>query len=208
MTSVKRLTALTITSWSRSFSCWGFDNRLYHAWICDFLTNRRQAVAVDGCRSDWALVNGGVPQGTKLGPILFLVMINDLELKSLLASYWKYVDDVTVSEVRKAHESSSSLQADHDEISRWGERYGNDMKLNGKKCKEMTASFATAQKTSPSASMTVYSTVFCLSRSSMSLSTISSSGMITWIPWYRKPPSDCIFCAYFAVVGFLRLICG
>lgn len=149
MTSVKRLTALTITSWSRSFSCWGFDNRLYHAWICDFLANRRRAVAVDSCRSDWALVNGGVPQGTKLGPILFLVMINDLELKSLLASYWKYVDDVAVSEVRKAHESSSSLQANHDEISRWAKRYGNDMKLNRKKCKEMTASFATAQKTSP-----------------------------------------------------------
>ena len=39
-------------------------------WICDFLTNRRQAVIVDGCRSDWALVNSGVPQGKQLGPIV------------------------------------------------------------------------------------------------------------------------------------------
>ncbi|XP_068707230.1 fibropellin-1-like [Montipora foliosa] len=69
---------------------------------------------------------------------LFLVMINDLELKSPLESYWKYTDDVTVSKVREAQESSS-LQADFDEISRWAER--NDTKLNGKKCKEMTVSF-------------------------------------------------------------------
>ena len=69
---------------------------------------------------------------------LFLIRINDLELKSPLESYWKYVDDVTVSKVQEVQESSS-LQADFDEISRWAER--NDMKLNGKKCNEMTVSF-------------------------------------------------------------------
>jgi hypothetical protein len=40
-------------------------------WICDFLSNRRQAVKIYESRSEWAYVNGGVPQGTKLGPILF-----------------------------------------------------------------------------------------------------------------------------------------
>ena len=43
-------------------------------WIAAFLTNRKQAVKIDGVLSDWTSVKGGVPQGTKLGVILFIVM--------------------------------------------------------------------------------------------------------------------------------------
>ena len=57
-------------------------------WICSFPPQRRQAVKLDGLLSEWATVHAGVPQGTKLGPVLFLVMVNDLACKS---SYWKYV---------------------------------------------------------------------------------------------------------------------
>ena len=44
-------------------------------WILSFLTNRRQRVLIDKSTSDWLPVTAGVPQGTKLGPILFLVML-------------------------------------------------------------------------------------------------------------------------------------
>ena len=47
-------------------------------WIAAFLTNRKQAVKIDGVLSDWTSVKGGVPQGTKLGVILFIVMTNKL----------------------------------------------------------------------------------------------------------------------------------
>lgn len=107
-------------------------------WICNFLSDRRQSVKIKGVQSDWVHVNGGVPQGTKLGPILFLIMINDLELKSLRTSHWKYVDDVTISESLSVHDQST-LQSDLDEIQQWAE--SNDMRLNVKKCKEMTINF-------------------------------------------------------------------
>ena len=58
-------------------------------WICSFLFNRRQAVKIDSSLSEWVSVNGGVPQGTKLDPIVFVVIINDLKLTSAhLLSYF------------------------------------------------------------------------------------------------------------------------
>ena len=49
--------------------------------------------------SDWDKVPSGVPQGTKLGRWLFLLMIDDLSLSSVFGM-WKYVDDTTVSECK------------------------------------------------------------------------------------------------------------
>ena len=108
-------------------------------WLCDFLSNRRQRVKLEDSISEWAQVNAGVPQGTKLGPILFLVMVNDLT--TLQSDRWKYVDDLTISEVIPKH-SQSNMQHELDYISNWCE--GNYMKLNPKKCKELRVHFQRA----------------------------------------------------------------
>ena len=68
-------------------------------WISNFLTGRTQCVRYQGVMSTWAPVNAGVPQGTRLGPILFLVLINDALASSNL-EHWKYVDDMTLAEAR------------------------------------------------------------------------------------------------------------
>ena len=105
-------------------------------WIRSFLTSREQCVKIGSSASSWKHVNGGLPQGTKLGPLLFAVLINPL------LNDWhgriKFVDDATAVEIVPRC-SPSLMPILVSEMSQFASNRG--MKLNGKKCKEMLISF-------------------------------------------------------------------
>ena len=69
----------------------GIDGNLL-ALFKNYLSNRRQRVVLNGKHSSWAQVLSGVPQGSVLGPLLFLVYINDLEF-GILSRIKYFADD-------------------------------------------------------------------------------------------------------------------
>ena len=108
-------------------------------WIIDFLSNRSQRIKLaNGCHSEWGPVPSDVPQGTKLGPWLFILFINGLDINS--PYLWKYVDDTTVSEVITKGELCNA-QGLANEIIEWS--HDNRVVRNPEKCKEMRISFVT-----------------------------------------------------------------
>ena len=58
-------------------SAYGIDGKLL-AWIKDFLSGQKQRVSINGTVSEWSDVTSGIPQGSILGPLLFLVFINNI----------------------------------------------------------------------------------------------------------------------------------
>ena len=106
------------------------------SWIAAFLTNRKQAVRIGGTLSDWLPLKGGVPQGTKLGVILFTVMTN--KFLSDWRLHIKYVDDTSVLEIIPRN-SISLLNTVASDIHQFAKSH--NMRLNPAKCKEMRINF-------------------------------------------------------------------
>ena len=109
----------------------GIDG-LVCTWIKAWLTDRQQRVCLDGRYSRWRPVWSGVPQGSVLGPILFLIFINDLD-NGLSSSVLKFADDTKLFRPVSNCIDSQELQLDLDNICRWASRW--QMEFNVSKCK-------------------------------------------------------------------------
>ena len=94
------------------------------AWIKDYLTNRHHRVIIEGTASDWKPVTSGVPQGSIIGPILFLVYVNDIA-ENLFAgtSLPLYADDAkcarVINDLNDCYTLENDLTAIHDWSKLW-----------------------------------------------------------------------------------------
>ena len=90
-------------------------------WVTDYLTVRPQSVVVNGKSSLPAPVLSGVPRGSVLSPLLFLIYINDLTKTNLSdgAELTLYADDILLFKIINSPEDFVSLQEDIDKVGSW-----------------------------------------------------------------------------------------
>ena len=101
-------------------------------WIQSFLSHRTQQVILDGVKSDTADVTSGVPQGTVLGPLLFLCFINDLPASILSSDTKLFADDSLLFKVIENDNDRELLQRDLSALELWEETW--QMRFNPTKC--------------------------------------------------------------------------
>ena len=98
------------------------------AWIKEFLTNRKQAVLVDGEQSRWEWVLSSVIQGSVLGPILFIFYVIDLKESLSSADALSFADDTKLIQVIRTLLDQAELQKDLGNVSQWSRT--NNMRLH------------------------------------------------------------------------------
>lgn len=119
----------------RKLSNYGFS-KSYVTWISSYLRGRSQRVLFKSSKSKLINVYSGVPQGSHIGPLLFLLFINDLPLYLEHCDILLYADDAKLYLSHKSSESCDYLQKDFDNMCKWCDI--NCLNLNIKKCKVMT----------------------------------------------------------------------
>lgn len=108
-------------------------------WINSFLCNRTQRVRINGSLSTFRQVLSGIPQGTVLGPLLFIIFINDLpDICSKLCKLYLFADDAKIYRIVSDYSDAVSLQNCCQSVFSWSDKWC--MKLNTDKCKVLSLS--------------------------------------------------------------------
>jgi len=100
-------------------------------WIYSFLTGRTQTVVVNGARSESSSVTSGVPQGSVLGPLLFLVLIGDIDSNVTSSFVSSFADDTRIGRQIGKPKDTEELQSDLNLIYDWANE--NNMQFNSDK---------------------------------------------------------------------------
>ena len=92
-------------------------------WIGSWLIGRKQRVVLNGEESDWIDVTSGVPQGSVLGHLLFIIYANDLEL-GIDCRVFKFADDTKMVVHVKSFEDSMKGQKSLEKLEGWASKWG------------------------------------------------------------------------------------
>jgi len=113
-------------------------------WIEAFLLARKQTVRINSSLSEWQSVISGIPQGSVLGPLLFVIYINDMpDLIEKFAQVSLFADDAKISRYVVNKDDSIQLQEALEILHSWSEEWL--LKLNISKCKVLSITRGTAQ---------------------------------------------------------------
>ena len=107
-------------------------------FLQSYLSNRKIRVVIEGCESDWNNISAGVPQGSILGPLLFLIYINDITT-SLESQIHLYADDaVLMLNLHRDPTSIDIINRDLERLNEWADIW--HMQFNASKTKYMIVS--------------------------------------------------------------------
>jgi hypothetical protein len=102
--------------------CMGITGSLLN-WLGDYLTNRKIRAAINGQSGEWQPVNAGVPQGSILGPLLFLIFVNDIT-DSIESDIHLFADDTSLMDIMENYlQSYDKLNRDLDRLSTWASQW-------------------------------------------------------------------------------------
>ena len=94
------------------------------AWLTDYLSNRSQSVLINGQCSAWLSILAGVPQGSVLGPLLFLIFINDITYCVRHCQIRLFADDTSLFiEVDNRQDAALKIDEDLEAISQWAKKW-------------------------------------------------------------------------------------
>ena len=123
-------------------------------WFESYLFDRKQFVQFDGVKSATQSVFCGVPQGSILGPLLFTLLINDIDLQLNHCEIILYADDAVIYCVHKTCDIiESQLNTDIDQVAHWLAK--NNLVANLKRTKTECVLFGTSQRPSKSAPLEI-----------------------------------------------------
>ena len=121
---------------------YGVTGQLWR-WIADFLRGRLQQVSIRGCLSALAEVLSGIPQGSVLGPILFIIFVNEMP-DMVHSCIQMFADDTKLYTQIRDEEDVSKLQRDLDRLQEWARNW--QLKFNPDKCKVLHLGRTNQQK--------------------------------------------------------------
>jgi ribonuclease P/MRP protein subunit RPP40 len=108
----------------------GIGGEIYN-WIEDRLKDRKQRVCLTGSSSGWANVSSGVPQGSVVGPLLFLIYINDID-NGIATRILKFADDTKLYRQVGTANDNANLRNDLEKLVGWSKEWL--MLFNVQKC--------------------------------------------------------------------------